>query len=287
MSEYYQERSERGYGGAEGTDGRYGGGWGGGGRRGGGGQNDYMSEAIREERRLKRSRLCEKYVSGVWARSPSPPAWAKRDMRKQKEEGGGRKEKIEIGKLKAAVIAAEVAKKLSKKDENDKKSESESGSNSASESEHSADEEEWIEASDEDSSKPKGDEIIGPVMAEKGSQVRLKAGYDKHMLAGEADAMAAFIDEGMRIPRRGEIGLRSDEITAFEAEGYVMSGSRHRRMEAVRLRKENQVYTADERRALAMFNYEEKKKKENALLTEFRSQVNSKLKDKEIRDAHE
>jgi hypothetical protein len=34
-----------------------------------------------------------------------------------------------------------------------------------------------------------------------------------------------------------------------------MSGSRHRRMEAVRLRKENQIYSADEKRALAMFRY--------------------------------
>jgi hypothetical protein len=34
---------------------------------------------------------------------------------------------------------------------------------------------------------------------------------------------------------------------------WVMSGSRHRRMEAVRLRKENQIYSADEKRALAMF----------------------------------
>ena len=32
----------------------------------------------------------------------------------------------------------------------------------------------------------------------------------------------------------------------------VMSGSRHRRMNAVRIRKENQVYSAEEKRALAM-----------------------------------
>ena len=37
---------------------------------------------------------------------------------------------------------------------------------------------------------------------------------------------------------------------------------RHRRMEAVRIRKENQIYSADERRALAMFNYEERQKRE-------------------------
>ena len=38
--------------------------------------------------------------------------------------------------------------------------------------------------------------------------------------------MAAFVAEGKRIPRRGEIGLLSSEIASFESEGYVMSGSR-------------------------------------------------------------
>jgi hypothetical protein len=39
--------------------------------------------------------------------------------------------------------------------------------------------------------------------------------------------MAAYIAEGKRIPRRGEIGLTSDEIDNFEKSGYVMSGSRY------------------------------------------------------------
>lgn len=48
--------------------------------------------------------------------------------------------------------------------------------------------------------------------------------------------MAAFAADGQRIPRRGEIGLTSEEIDKYEASGYVMSGSRHRRMNAVRMR---------------------------------------------------
>ena len=48
--------------------------------------------------------------------------------------------------------------------------------------------------------------------------------------------------------------------------GYVMSGSRHKRMNAVRMRKENQVYSAEEKRALAMFNYEEKQKRESQVI---------------------
>ena len=53
--------------------------------------------------------------------------------------------------------------------------------------------------------------------------------------------MAAYVQTGKRIPRRGEVGLRADEIERFETLGYVMSGSRHNRMNAVRIRKENQV----------------------------------------------
>jgi len=91
--------------------------------------------------------------------------------------------------------------------------------------------------------------------------------------------MAAYIAEGKRIPRRGEIGLSSDEIKLFEESGFVMSGSRHRRMEAVRLRKENQVYSADEKRALAMFNHEERSKRESKILSQFRTLVHKKTKE--------
>jgi hypothetical protein len=51
--------------------------------------------------------------------------------------------------------------------------------------------------------------------------------YGKALLPGEGAAMAAYIAEGKRIPRRGEIGLTSDEILVYEEQGYVMSGSRY------------------------------------------------------------
>jgi hypothetical protein len=75
--------------------------------------------------------------------------------------------------------------------------------------------------------------------------------------------MAAFVAEGERIPRRGEIGMESDQIERFEDMGYVMSGSRHRRMNAVRVRKENQVISAEERRGILKMQAEEKLKREN------------------------
>ena len=53
---------------------------------------------------------------------------------------------------------------------------------------------------------------------------------------------------------------------------------RHRRMEAVRLRKENQIYSADEKRALATFNHEERSKREVKILSQFKEMVHKKIK---------
>ena len=94
---------------------------------------------------------------------------------------------------------------------------------------------------------------------------------------GEGDAIASYVQAGKRIPRRGEVGMSAEEIESYETSGYVMSGSRHKRMNAVRLRKENQIYSAEEKRALAMFNYEEKQKRESQILADFRSLVQNKL----------
>lgn len=52
-------------------------------------------------------------------------------------------------------------------------------------------------------------------------------------------------------------------------------------MEAVRLRKENQIYSADEKRALASFNQEERRKRESKILSSFREMVYRKTKGKE------
>ncbi len=70
------------------------------------------------------------------------------------------------------------------------------------------------------------------------------ANFGSSLLKGEGAAIANFINAGQRIPRRGEIGLSSEEIEKFESIGYIMSGSRHARMNAVRIRKENQIFEA-------------------------------------------
>ena len=68
------------------------------------------------------------------------------------------------------------------------------------------------------------EEVVGP--QPKQNVTLTHKDYGKALLPGEGAAMAAYVAEGKRIPRRGEIGLTSDEIAAFESVGYVMSGSR-------------------------------------------------------------
>ena len=64
--------------------------------------------------------------------------------------------------------------------------------------------------------------------------------------------MPAFLmeDTNVHIPCQGKIGLNSDEISTYEAVGYVMSRSRHRQ-------KENQVISAEEKRGFLKSQKEE------------------------------
>lgn len=49
-------------------------------------------------------------------------------------------------------------------------------------------------------------------------------------------------------------------------------------MNAVRVRKENQVISVEEKRALMIFNQEEKIKKDNKIINEMREMVASKMR---------
>jgi len=135
------------------------------------------------------------------------------------------------------------------------------------------------EGSDDDDS----DDGVGPQPVYKASSSSRKVDerqYGGALLRGEGSAMAAFLKDGtdVRIPRRGEIGLASDEIAAYESVGYVMSGSRHRRMNAVRMRKENQVISAEEKRGILKLQQEERERREAILREEFQQLVSDKLK---------
>lgn len=117
---------------------------------------------------------------------------------------------------------------------------------------------------------------FGPPIPSKQERITA-ANYGHNLLPGEGSAMAAYVQEGRRIPRRGEIGLTSEEIKAYEETGYVMSGSRNRRMEAIRIRKENQVYSAEQEAATATLNFEKKKERETRILNEFKLMIEKKL----------
>ena len=58
-----------------------------------------------------------------------------------------------------------------------------------------------------------------------------------------------------------------------------MSGARHARMNAIRVRKENQIYSAEENAALALYNAEEAAKKEAKVLSDMQRLVARTLGD--------
>ncbi|EGR33506.1 inositol monophosphatase family protein, putative [Ichthyophthirius multifiliis] len=118
--------------------------------------------------------------------------------------------------------------------------------------------------------------VIGP-MPLIISENKRDSNYGGTLLPGEGQAIAQYIDSGKRIPRRGEVGLSSEQISRYEELGYVMSGSRHKRMNAVRQMKEAKVYSIQEKKALAIYNYEQQIKKENKIIDQFKQVLNDKL----------
>ena len=89
--------------------------------------------------------------------------------------------------------------------------------------------------------------------------------------------MAAYAAIGARIPRRGEIGIDGNQIEVMEGLGYVMSGNRNKYMNAVRLRKENQVINAEEKRAILNLQREEKTRKEDLIISQFKEMLDERL----------
>lgn len=242
---------------------------------------------MEDTRRLKlREEIGLRGVDGVWGKSPTRIDDSEDEeevLHKKVDESvsSDRKRKKKDKKKKSKKHKKEKKMKKEKKNKKKKKKKY-----SDSSSEDSCSDDEWNEESkstkksktkarNNSSSDESAEEIIGPLQKQ---QITLSAKeFGKALLPGEGAAMAAYVAEGKRIPRRGEIGLTSDEIASYESVGYVMSGSRHRRMEAVRIRKENQIYSADEKRALAMFSKEERQKRENLILGQFREMVRQKL----------
>lgn len=272
-----------------------------------GGQSFENGEDFFERRRYEREKIVNAGVPDVWGLSPpmekmdsdldSPveggigsdsdsSSSSSDDDRKSKRKKKKKKDKKHKKRSKKSKKSKKKKKAKKAKKKKSKPVSDDSDSDSESESEVEDEEAQWVEK------KPvfaipsimpvEENAIVGPLPVELENVVEKnsKLDYGKALLPGEGAAMAAYIADGKRIPRRGEIGLTSNEIENYEGQGYVMSGSRHRRMEAVRLRKENQIYSADEKRALAKFNHEERNKRENKILCQFKDLVHKKLKNK-------
>lgn len=256
-----------------------------------------------DARRRDREEIGLVGVDKVWGKSPAriedsdneeedtnkrkDDSFLKERKRKKREK---KKKSKQMKREKKAKKEKEKEREKKKKKKKKKKRRRDSSDSSDDNSDDAQDDSEvtleWVEKESvcvgkrkqrrSSTSADSGDEgLMGPVQKQ---HVTLSAkDFGKALLPGEGAAMAAYVAEGKRIPRRGEIGLTSDEIASYESVGYVMSGSRHRRMEAVRIRKENQIYSADEKRALAMFSKEERQKRENLILGQFREMVTQKL----------
>ncbi|CAB3998184.1 Hypothetical predicted protein [Paramuricea clavata] len=251
-------------------------------------------EGRSERRRMERERICAMGVPGAWGLSPKAPlddsddeeeevqttkknnlhnihnkseSRAKGKIADRSESDDGTDEKSKKSSKKKKRKHKKKSKRRKKKSSSEEsEDESEGDTDSANE---------WLEKRKDDKT---GDIVVGPVpVVSLHGNADEKMDFGTALLPGEGAAMANYVKAGKRIPRRGEIGLTSNEITSFEDQGYVMSGSRHRRMEAVRIRKENQIYSADEKRALAMFNYEERSKRETKILSDFRELVHKKI----------
>ena len=151
-------------------------------------------------------------------------------------------------------------------------------------------------------------ESVGPMLPLAATATSEGLNYGGSLLPGEGEAIARFVQQNKRIPRRGEVGISSNEIERFEGAGYVMSGDRyylyflhlyiffissqsfttfrHKRMNAVRMRKEAQVYTATEMRALQIVNMEERARRENQTMARLRQMLDDKLKEN-VKDSKE
>lgn len=107
-------------------------------------------------------------------------------------------------------------------------------------------------------------------------QIKQPISYGKDLLPGEGSAIASFVQQNKRIPRRGEVGIDNNDIEKFENLGYIMSGDRNKRLTAVRVRKEQQVISAEEQKKQILQQFEERLKRENELIAQFRNMIEKK-----------
>lgn len=235
--------------------------------------DDIRAESLADHRRQKRLRMWETGYFSMWRNSPSPPPGTDDSSSESEDERGGA-----AANGGTAHLSERDAAKAARKAAALEKFNGQILQFDAMEAELFR---VWAEAEEAKAAAEAAAAVVeqeeeadvGPVLPGQALINKAKANMGGFLLPGEGDRMLEYVASGKRIPRRGEVGLTSDQIEHYEKVGYVMSGSRHSRMNAVRMRKENQIYSAEEKAALAMLNFEENKRKEAKLLEDMRMLV--------------
>jgi len=223
--------------------------------------NAMPAGSFAEARRTEREALP---VARIWADSPPPSADLDAYERAgavlaERKKGKRKRAAARTAEAEAAAEAARAAE-LAGADEEEGCEDGSGGAEDGPDAKRapvapSAQDDAEGAAGDEDDDESSDDDF-GPMplqggMAEGGSALGGAGGrYGGALRPGEGDKMAAFVQANKRVPRRGEVAYSGEQIVDFERQGYVMSGSRNQRMNAVRIRKENQVYSAEEKAAL-------------------------------------
>jgi len=168
----------------------------------------------------------------------------KKKKKRKKKKSKKRKKKVDSSDSDSDEEPVRKKKKAKKKKKKKKKRNRDSSSDSDSDSEPpmkrqkteqaTVEEFEWVEKTStavvpqtQEVEESDDDDMIGPKPAmDTRTELRVQE-YGDGLMPGEGKAMATYVALGQRIPRRGEVGLTSGEITNYEDLGYVMSGSRY------------------------------------------------------------
>ncbi|OQR86330.1 hypothetical protein ACHHYP_10654 [Achlya hypogyna] len=210
-------------------------------------------------------------------RSPSPPLSSSSESSSSEDERRRRRKKTSSKKKSRKSKSSKKAARRRSPSPSSSDGESDREASPAERADEAREAQQFREAVQGSHIAADEPEVVGPMPLHDPEASAKGGSYGRDLLPGEGAAIAQYVQKNMRIPRRGEVGWSGNEIESLETAGYVMSGSRHQRMNAVRIRKENQVYSAEEKRALALINFEEKQQRENNVMAEFRNMLTDKL----------
>ncbi|UKK02230.2 hypothetical protein MACK_001586 [Theileria orientalis] len=223
----------------------------------------WMNKRNRE--RLKKRLKCE----DVYARSKSTSPDVYREILSKYRKTEENKEEIDK--------RSENEMEYQKKDGNNDGKHTQDETHDNKESEESSNELKPNRTTVDQVNGSDSDDEYGPKPLKVKPSLEKRINYGNELLPGEGDAIAQFVQKGKRIPRRGEVGLTSDEIENFEKIGYVMSGSRHRAINAMRIKKESMVLTAEQEKAKMLEKYQARMNKENEIVNNLKEML-SKFK---------